>query len=139
MTTEKNTYHHGNLRSELKKAALKILDEEGLEAVSIRKIARYIGVAHSAPANHFKDKKSLFTALVIDIFNDLATSVKQELTMDKISLSQNIHTIASTLLKFGMLYPNRYRLLWRRDYLDNEEVKSFKEANADEMLKDDLK
>jgi len=121
MGFEKNNYHHGNLRSELKNAALEILDEEGVEAVSIRKVARNVGVAHSAPANHFKDKKALMTALAIDIFRDLSATVNQGLTLDKNTLSGKIHIISNALLKYGINFPNRYRLLWRRDYLYNDD------------------
>jgi len=121
MGLEKKNYHHGNLRSELKNAALEILDEEGVEAVSIRKVARNVGVAHSAPANHFKDKKALLTALAIDIFKDISTKANQELTIDNKALSEKIHVFSNALLKYGTHFPNRYRLLWRRDYLNNDD------------------
>ena len=65
-------YHHGNLRFALIEAALDILDESGIDAVSIRQVAKRVGVAHSAPANHFKNKRALFTALAAEIFKQLA-------------------------------------------------------------------
>ena len=121
MPSKKNAYHHGNLRTELKDAALGILDEGGVETVSIRKVARNVGVAHSAPVNHFRDKKALLTALAIDVFCCLSETIKQKLDLDENNLSEKIHTISNTLLEYGMNYPNRYRLLWRRDYLNNDD------------------
>ena len=79
MTTKKNAYHHGNLRTELLNAAMEILDESAVEAVTIRQVARKVGVAHSAPANHFPDKKSMLTTLAVEIFISLSSVIKNEL------------------------------------------------------------
>ncbi len=56
-------YHHGNLRETLVAAALDILESEGLEALSLRKVAAQIGVSHAAPAHHFPTMRDLLTAL----------------------------------------------------------------------------
>ena len=31
-----------------------------------------------------------------------------------------IHSFSNAILEFGLKYPNRYKLLWRREYTDNE-------------------
>jgi AcrR family transcriptional regulator len=61
--TQKASYHHGNLRSALLDAALELVREEGLSAISLREVARRAGVSHAAPAHHFGDKAGLLTAL----------------------------------------------------------------------------
>lgn len=113
-------YHHGNLREELISAALELLDEGGIEAVGIRQVARKVGVAHSAPANHFKNKQALFTALATYIFRDLMAAIQSRKINDADSLRDAIHHFAKTILDVGLRYPNRYKLLWRRDCADNE-------------------
>lgn len=122
MPLEKTRYHHGNLRSALIAAAFTILDEEGVDAVSIRKVARIAGVAHSAPVNHFKDKRALLTALAIDVFMDLASTVLSALEQVDGSLPQKVHALGQAVLEFAQHYPHRYRLLWRGDSLMNEDV-----------------
>ena len=57
------TFHHGNLRQALLEAALDLLDAEGTAGVTIRAAAAKAGVSHAAPANHFKDRKALLTAV----------------------------------------------------------------------------
>ena len=69
-------YHHGNLRKELIRSALELLDEGGIESVGIRQVARKAGVAHSAPANHFRNKRALFTVLATEIFQDLLIAIQ---------------------------------------------------------------
>jgi AcrR family transcriptional regulator len=56
-------YHHGNLRAELLDTALQRLHEEGVEALSLRALARSVGVSQTAPYRHFSDKNDLLAAL----------------------------------------------------------------------------
>ncbi len=136
MNPKSNAYHHGNLRAELLNAAMDILDESGIEAVTIRQVARKAGVGHSAPANHFAGKRALLTQLAINIFVNLGDTIKKELHTAPKGLTEKITVFTDTLVKFGLGQPNRYRLLWRRDYLDNDnkELNSAMDVIYDELL-----
>lgn len=57
-------HHHGNLRKALVDAGIELLDEGGIEALTLRKCAARAGVSHAAPAHHFKGLKGLVTAIV---------------------------------------------------------------------------
>ena len=46
--------------------AAEIIDERGIEALSLRSVARDLDVSHSAPNRHFKSKASLLSALALD-------------------------------------------------------------------------
>ncbi|HEX2039998.1 MAG TPA: TetR/AcrR family transcriptional regulator [Acidimicrobiales bacterium] len=59
-------YHHGNLPEELLAAAVAAVEEVGPAAVSLRELARRVGVTHAAPAHHFGDKTGLLTALAAE-------------------------------------------------------------------------
>src|SRR4051794_574241 len=65
-TTDARQYHHGNLRRALMDEALRVIDEDGPSAVSLRELARRIGVSHAAPAHHFADKTALYTAIATE-------------------------------------------------------------------------
>lgn len=56
-------YHHGNLREALINNAVKILEQEGSEALTLRRVARDTGVSQAAPYSHFRDKRNLITAV----------------------------------------------------------------------------
>ncbi len=60
------TYHHGNLRQALLDRAAEVIADKGVEALSLRGLARDIGVSHAAPARHFKDKTALLAALAAE-------------------------------------------------------------------------
>jgi len=61
----RSPYHHGDLRDAVMNGALEAIAREGVEAISLREIARDIGVSHGAPAHHFGDRLGLFTALAV--------------------------------------------------------------------------
>ena len=58
-----SSYHHGNLRAELLDTALQQLREADTEALSLRALARTVGVSQTAPYRHFADKNALLAAL----------------------------------------------------------------------------
>ncbi|MFT7186609.1 MAG: AcrR family transcriptional regulator [Pseudohongiellaceae bacterium] len=120
--TKVSNYHHGNLREQILKTAFELLDDEGVDAVGIRKIARLLEVAHSAPANHFKTKQSLLTALATESFRHLVSKIENEISDEVGNLRLAIHTFSNTILEFGLKYPNRYKLLWRREYTDDQDA-----------------
>lgn len=69
-------YHHGNLRQALLDAAVSAIEEEGVDRLSLRDLARRIGVSHAAPAHHFGDRTGLFTALATEGFGLLADALE---------------------------------------------------------------
>jgi AcrR family transcriptional regulator len=63
MKKEVKPYHHGNLRQALIDASMEVISEEGPSALTLRDLARRIGVAPSAPYRHFPDKESVLLAV----------------------------------------------------------------------------
>jgi AcrR family transcriptional regulator len=55
-------YHHGDLPGALLEAVGRLIEQDGIGAVSLRAAAREVGVSHAAPAHHFRDKRGLLTA-----------------------------------------------------------------------------
>lgn len=68
-------YHHGDLRRTLLEAARSSIEVDGVEALSLRQLARDAGVSHAAPGRHFRDKQALLDALAEDGFHRLATAL----------------------------------------------------------------
>lgn len=68
-------YHHGRLRTTLLAEAERTLREQGIEALSLRDLARQAGVSHAAPRRHFADRKALLDALADSGFARLGEEV----------------------------------------------------------------
>ena len=62
-----DSYHHGNLRQALIDAGIKIINENGEENLSLRKVAAACDVSHAAPYAHFKDKEELIEAIKANV------------------------------------------------------------------------
>lgn len=68
-------YHHGNLETALVEAATRLIEERGPAALSLREVARAVGVSHSAPYRHFPNKHALLEAIAIGGFQDLSDAL----------------------------------------------------------------
>ena len=89
-----SSYHHGNLREELITQAEKHLLDGGVNELSLRALAREIGVSQTAPYRHFKDKNALLAALATEGFNRLLNVLRSASTDDP----------ADDLMKLGVAY-----------------------------------
>jgi len=73
-------YHHGNLRAALLESAERTLSQSGASELSLRELARQVGVSHAAPRRHFADKQALLDALAEDGFERLGESLRDAMT-----------------------------------------------------------
>lgn len=64
-------YHHGKLREALLARATEIIEDVGVEGLSLRQLARDLGVSHAAPGKHFRDKQALLDGLALDGFRSM--------------------------------------------------------------------
>ena len=74
MAVAPRPYHHGNLRAALLESAEQTLNEGG--ELSLRELARQVGVSHAAPRRHFADKQALLDALAEDGFERLGAELR---------------------------------------------------------------
>ena len=56
-------YHHGNLKEALVNATVKLIEERGVEKVSVREAAKRVGVSSGAPFRRFPTRTALLTAV----------------------------------------------------------------------------
>jgi len=75
VTTER-PYHHGNLRRALLAAAERTVRDRGVQDLSLRELAREIGVSHGAPRRHFPDRQALLDALAQTGFERLGAELR---------------------------------------------------------------
>lgn len=67
---DRKTYHHGDLKKELIHNGLLLLNKEGIEGFSLRKVASMCGVSHNAPYKHFKDKDALINEIIKEVWKE---------------------------------------------------------------------
>lgn len=70
------TYHHGDLRRAVLASAVDLLVEVGAGDLSLREVARRVGVSHRAVYRHYEDKRALLAAIAEDGYRDLAHAMR---------------------------------------------------------------
>jgi AcrR family transcriptional regulator len=70
-----SSYHHGDLAAALRAAAREILEEEGLDSLSLRSVARKAGVSHAAPYRHFASREALLAEIAKEGLEQLRSEI----------------------------------------------------------------
>lgn len=68
-------YHHGDLRAALVELATDVVAVDGVDALSMRELARHLGVSHAAPSRHFADRQALLDAVAVNGFDRLLVAL----------------------------------------------------------------
>jgi len=109
MSTSKRTtrsYHHGNLPATLLRAAGKLLEKEGVEALTLRALTRQAGVSHAAPYRHFPDRESLLAALAAEGFAMLGAAQRVAAS------AGGLRGMGEAYVRFALDHPQRFRLMF---------------------------
>ena len=77
VASPQRAYHHGDLRRAMIRAALQVIRRDGPAALSLRALAREVGVSHAASVHHFGDKAGLLTAIATEGFLKLAGELRR--------------------------------------------------------------
>jgi AcrR family transcriptional regulator len=108
-------YHHGNLRQVLLDAAAEAIEETGLAALSLRALARKIGVSHGAPARHFPDKGALLTALATEALARFQAALSKAAEQGNSAL-ERYRAIGRCYVRFAIENPAHFHILTRPEF-----------------------
>ena len=119
------SYHHGNLRHELLALAETALEEGGVPGLSLRQLARELGVSHSAPRQHFADKQALLEALALRGLERLGEKLDEGLQGADGDFEQRLTTFAHIYVDFATRHPALLALMFaRKDDPDRPELRA---------------
>lgn len=105
-------YHHGDLHATLLQEANRLLNEQGIEGLSLRKLAERAGVSRTAPYHHFKDKNALLCALATQAFGQLDEMIHRQLQEG--GGKENIQSFVREYLRYATEHPEQYELMFGR-------------------------
>jgi len=127
-----STYHHGNLREVLITEGLALAAEAGLDAVSIREVARRAGVSPGAPFRHFPDKVALMTAVAEEAMArfraEIVAALGRETSGDPI---RRIRAIGKAFLDWARRNPTHFEIISSRRAIDFAGSASLGASNAE--------
>ena len=103
-------YHHGDLRSALIEEGLSQLDTKAPDAVSLREIARNVGVSATAVYRHFPDKAALLTALC-EVGGERLAAAFREAMAGAPDKRGAFRAMGRAYVKFALHNPSIFRLM----------------------------
>lgn len=121
MDKQKTNYHHGDLRQSLVEAAGELIQEQDVDALSMRKLADYVGVSRTAPYHHFKDKNELLCAIaetgfaLQDEFVGNQSEEENQALKERLVGStglQELQQLVQSYIQFATTHPAHYDLMY---------------------------
>ena len=111
----KDNYHHGDLRNALIEAGLKLINESGEEALSLRKVAAECGVSHAAPYAHFPDKESLLEAIKETVTKDFLEELEDAVNAPDVKNAQDaVMVMGERYILFFRNNPDYFNFLFHK-------------------------
>lgn len=103
----------GRLRDEIVAGAAGLLDEAGDEhAVTLRAVARRVGVAAPSIYRHFPDQPSIMLAVVQGTFAELEAALEAALAGAGTDPRRRLEALSAAYLDFAQEHPGRYRVMF---------------------------
>ncbi|MFF2044222.1 TetR/AcrR family transcriptional regulator [Kitasatospora sp. NPDC058170] len=109
-------YHHGDLRAALLERAEQTLREQGVDALSLRELARALDVSHAAPSRHFRDRRALLDALALTGIQRLTTAGRAGLARSGDGFPERVFAFARAYVDFAAAHAALLELAFARKH-----------------------
>src|SRR5689334_16082122 len=106
-------YHHGDLRRALIDQALRTIDKEGAEGLTLRGVGDALGVSRTALYRHFSDKQALVAAVAREGFRALRAALLDAWEY-KGHGRAGLEAMGLAYIQFAVDHPSHYRVMFGR-------------------------
>lgn len=131
-------YHHGNLVEALVEATIKIVEERGVEHVSVREAAKRAGVSPAAPFRHFRSKTALMTAVAEQAMARLTDAIAQaRASAEGGDPLAAFEAIGHGYLRWALANPTHFQVISSRtlvDFHSSDALRAQNDAIRDQMV-----
>jgi len=105
------TYHHGDLKASLKKAALRLVWERGPRGFSLNEASRVAGVTVAAPYRHFEDKDALLAEIACDGL-ELMVAELREAAAAASGVKEQMLEVGMAYLRFSSVHADYFAVIF---------------------------
>jgi AcrR family transcriptional regulator len=124
-----STHEHDSLRERVLSASVVLIEEEGLQRLSMREVARRAGVTHQAPYHYFKDREEILAAIAGDGFALLDATIA-DARDHAASPTDALERAAIRYVQFALKHPAHFRVMFRPELVPIEAHESIHERAA---------
>ncbi len=111
-------YHHGDLQRALKTETVRLLATTEADAISLREVARNVGVDHRAAYRHFADRENLIADVAEDGYRALSVQLEAGLAKSGARSIDRLLQFARSYVQFSVKEPGYYRAMIRPRLVD---------------------
>lgn len=123
-------YHHGNLVEALLAAAVEIIEKQGVERLSVREVAKQVGVSPGAPFQHFASKEALLTAVAEQAMTRLTeAALKAEAAVEGDDHLAKVEAIGLGYLDWALANPTHFEVISSRKLINFASSSSLQTQN----------
>jgi AcrR family transcriptional regulator len=105
----RDRYHHGDLRRALLDEAIRTIQHDGVESLTLRTIGVALGVSRTALYRHFTDKRALLSVVATEGFRMLRERLVEAWGTGGV---RGFNAMGVVYVKFAMAQPSHYRVMF---------------------------
>lgn len=129
---DKKQYHHGNLRKDLIDKGLQLINKEGYEGLSLRKVAVMCGVSHAAPYKHFENKDELVYAITLEAINSFTASLEEAVEACPNDPTAQLIEMGKQYVKFMVENPDYFKFIFLCENSNSIKITNNRFSNTQE-------
>jgi len=107
------TYHHGDLRRVLLETALRVIEHDGLAALSLQALTRRAGVSSGAPYHHFENREQLLIAIADQGFELLIAEMRRAADAAGDDAAGRLRGLGLAYVRFALAHRGHFRVMFR--------------------------
>jgi AcrR family transcriptional regulator len=121
-----SSYHHGDLKAALVDHAILILRKEGMDGLTLRRVAKAAGVSVAAPYRHFADRRALMAAIAERGFGQLQEAMFAAMQQGG---RGGLKGVATAYIRFAHDHPAEYRVMFGPEIADTSDLPALRETS----------
>jgi AcrR family transcriptional regulator len=106
----KRAYHHGDLRSALIEAGMRLIEFSDADQLSLREVAREVGVSAAAVYRHFPDKGAFLAALAVEGLDRLGAAQRTAAAEAGYG-PEGFNASGRTYVRFALKHPALFKMI----------------------------
>jgi AcrR family transcriptional regulator len=109
---KKRGYHHGDLERALVDTALRLIQSDGVQALTLRGVGAALGVSRTALYRHFDDKQALLARVAAEGFRRFHDALSAAAAGAEARRADPMPAMAAAYAQFARAHPSHYQTMF---------------------------
>jgi AcrR family transcriptional regulator len=106
---------HAAFRHAMRDAATRLFAKHGASGVTLRRLAKELGISPMTPYRYFRDKAEIFDMVRAAAIEGFAVAQERAFAKERDPL-RRLHAMGRAYLGYGLAYPDQYRIMFQLEH-----------------------